>query len=70
MYDRYRCRKHFSGNLFFKWEKKTNLEFNLPIKPIFVVKKMDFYFDQNIKNFETSVNQVFIHGKKYYRKYR
>ena len=46
------------------------------LKLIFIKKtlsKRRFCFYQNIfgkKNFETSVNQVFIDEKKYYRNYR
>jgi hypothetical protein len=47
--------------------KKKQIKINLSLS------ERRFYFYQNIfgkKNFETSVNQVFMHGKKYYRKYR
>ena len=53
--------------------KKNKLKLIFTKKNTFQFSKRRFCFYQNIfgeKNFETSVNQVFIDGKKYYRNYR
>ena len=65
-------KKVFLKYSFLNGEKKQ-IKINFYQKKHFPIFQKTFFFYQNIfgkKNFETSVNQVFMNGKKYYRKYR
>ena len=65
-------KKVFLKYSFLNGEKKQ-IKINFYQKTLSKTRKRRFCFYQNIfgkKNFETSVNQVFMNGKKYYRKYR